>query len=111
MGGPGFSFRKIFRGGRTGGLQLLRLIGAFARQPMRLPNATGIYKGCRAAAWGSGAVSRPDVSERLPVPFTFKPRLSAFEAFVQIFASLCRIFLGCLLFAGWGVFALYLWGV
>src|SRR5258707_13787508 len=64
-----------------------------------------------ALLFGSGAVSRPDVSERLPVTFTFKPRLSAFEAFVQIFASRCRIFLGCLLFAGWGVFALYMWGV
>jgi hypothetical protein len=60
---------------------------------------------------GSGAASRPGVSERMPVPFAFKPKLSAFEAFVEIFASLCRIILGCLLFAAWGVFALYLRGV
>jgi hypothetical protein len=60
---------------------------------------------------GKATVSRPGVSERMPIPFTFKPRLPALEAFVEIFASLCRIFLGCLLFAAWGVLALYMRGV
>lgn len=64
-----------------------------------------------ALLFDSRTASRPGAPERLPVPFTFKPRLRAFEAFVQIFASLCRIFLGCLLFAAWGVFALYMRGV
>jgi hypothetical protein len=49
------------------------------------------------------------MKDRFPLPFTFKPTLSAFEAFVGIFASLCRIFLGCLLFASWGVLTLYSW--
>ena len=63
--------------------------------------------------FGRGTASRPGAPERMPVPFTFKPRLPAFEAFVEIFASLCRIFFGCLLFAAWGVLALYMrsvWG-
>jgi hypothetical protein len=47
--------------------------------------------------------------ERLAVPFTFKPRLSFFEAVVAVFAALLRIFLGCILFAVWGSYSLFAW--
>lgn len=47
--------------------------------------------------------------ERFATPFTFKPRLSFFEAVVEVFASFFRIVLGCLLFAVWGTYSLLVW--
>jgi hypothetical protein len=47
--------------------------------------------------------------ERFALPFAFKPRLSFAEAAVAVVASLLRIFLGSLLFAVWGAYALEIW--
>lgn len=47
--------------------------------------------------------------ERFATPFTFKPRLSFFEAIVEVFASFARIVLGCLFFAFWGTYSLLAW--
>ena len=44
--------------------------------------------------------------QRLPIPHTFKPRLSFREASVAVFAAFSRIFFGSLLFAIWGSYSL-----
>jgi hypothetical protein len=49
------------------------------------------------------------LQDAFAVPHTFKPRLGFLDALVATLASLCRIFLGSLLFAAWGVFTLRVW--
>ena len=49
------------------------------------------------------------IYERFAIPYTFKPRLSLAEAFVAATAAFLRIFLGCLLFAVCGTYALLAW--
>lgn len=44
--------------------------------------------------------------ERLPLPHTFKPRLTFREALVAVIGAFLRIFLGSLLFAFWGTYSL-----
>jgi hypothetical protein len=47
--------------------------------------------------------------ERLPIPHSFKPRLSFAEALVAVTGAFLRIFLGSLLFAVWGSYSLAAW--
>jgi hypothetical protein len=49
------------------------------------------------------------LQDTFAIPHTFKPRLGFLDALVATLASLCRIFLGSLLFAAWGVFTLRVW--
>ena len=46
------------------------------------------------------------VYERIPIPHTFKPRLSLIEALIAVAGAFLRIFLGSLLFAVWGTYTL-----
>jgi ABC-type uncharacterized transport system permease subunit len=46
------------------------------------------------------------VQDTFAIPHTFKPRLGFLDALVATLASLCRIFLGSLLFALVGVLAM-----
>ena len=46
-----------------------------------------------------GPAVDPSQYERLAIPFTFKPRMSLFEATLSVMAALARIILGSLLFA------------
>jgi hypothetical protein len=56
-----------------------------------------------------GTSSEMSGQPRFPIPYDFKPNLSFVEALVAIAASLCRIILGCLLFAVWAVCTLQTW--
>jgi hypothetical protein len=47
--------------------------------------------------------------ERLAIPYSFKPALSLGEAVIAAFAAFLRIFLGSLLFALCGAYALSVW--
>ena len=47
--------------------------------------------------------------ERFAIPYSFKPRLSVWEAAVAALIAFLRIFLGCLLFAFWGAYTLLAW--
>jgi hypothetical protein len=57
---------------------------------------------------GEAAVDR-SAYERMPIPHTFKPRLSFTEALVAVAGAFLRIFLGSLLFAVWGSYSLAAW--
>lgn len=46
------------------------------------------------------------ISDRFGIPHSFAPDLSVGEAIVAAFGALARIFLGSLLFAVWGVYAI-----
>jgi hypothetical protein len=45
-------------------------------------------------------------AERLPIPFTFPPRLRFAEAVISAIGAFLRLFLGSLLFAVWGACSL-----
>ena len=45
--------------------------------------------------------------ERFAIPYTFKPSLSVTQAFLAATIAFLRIFLGSLLFAFWGTYALF----
>jgi hypothetical protein len=47
--------------------------------------------------------------QRLAIPHTFNEGLGFREAAIAVTGALLRIFLSCLLFAVWGVFALSCW--
>jgi hypothetical protein len=47
--------------------------------------------------------------ERFALPYVFRPRLSFFEACLEVFAALLKIFFGSLLFAFWGAYSYFLW--
>jgi len=49
------------------------------------------------------------VHERLPLPHSFKPRLSFTEALIAVTGAFLRIFLGSLIFAVWGAYSLAAW--
>lgn len=57
-----------------------------------------------------GRVADRSIYERFAIPYTFKPRLSLAEACVAATTAFLRIFLGCLLFAVCGTYALLAWG-
>jgi len=44
--------------------------------------------------------------ERFAIPYSFKPRLSVWEAFLAAVIAFVRIFSGSLLFAFWGTYSL-----
>jgi hypothetical protein len=54
-------------------------------------------------------VADRSVYERFALPYTFKPRLSLADACVAATTAFLRIFLGCLLFAVCGTYALFAW--
>ena len=56
-----------------------------------------------------GRVADRSIYERFAIPYTFKPRLSLAEACVAATTAFLRIFLGCLLFAVCGTYALFAW--
>ena len=56
-----------------------------------------------------GRAADRSIYERFAIPYTFKPRLSVAEACVGATTAFLRIFLGCLLFAVCGTYALLAW--
>jgi len=56
-----------------------------------------------------GRAADRSIYERFAIPYTFKPRLSMAEACVAASTAFLRIFLGCLLFAVCGTYALLAW--
>jgi len=60
------------------------------------------------AEHGHAGVDR-SAFHRMPIPHTFKPRLSFSEAFIAVAGAFLRIFLGSLLFAVWGAYSLAAW--
>jgi len=56
-----------------------------------------------------GRVADRSIYERFAIPYTFKPQLSLAEACVAASTAFLRIFLGCLLFAVCGTYALLAW--
>jgi len=47
--------------------------------------------------------------ERFAIPFSFKPRLTVWEATLAAVVSFARIVLGSILFAFWGTGILFVW--
>jgi hypothetical protein len=60
---------------------------------------------------GSERFARPPGIQRLAVPHQFNEGLGVRDAAIAAAQACLRIFLTCLLFALWGVFAIWLWPI
>jgi hypothetical protein len=59
--------------------------------------------------FGGARLAPRSVGEALAIPHMFNPSLTFFGALIAVVSALTRIFLGCMLFAMWGVGALAAW--
>jgi hypothetical protein len=92
---------------------MITLRAASARQLARSPVNTSWVTKARILLFPPADLDRRaadrSIYERFAIPYTFKPRLSLTEACVAATTAFLRIFLGCLLFAVCGTYALLAW--